>query len=65
VGIGLYSVRLAAPDTSGTNKVLFGFDVQGGLDINPRLFLDVKYHYISKYDGKFVGGFQVGLGGRF
>jgi hypothetical protein len=65
VGVGLYSVRLAAPDTSGTNKILFGFDVQGGIDINPRLFLDVKYHYISKYDGKFVGGFQVGVGGRF
>jgi hypothetical protein len=29
------------------------------------VFFDVKYHYISKYDGKFVGGFQVGVGGRF
>jgi len=65
VGVGLYDVRASLPDTSGKAKTLFGFDVEGGIDITPRVFFDVKYHYITKYDSKFVGGFQVSIGSRF
>ncbi|GAB4455904.1 MAG: hypothetical protein OHK0029_12850 [Armatimonadaceae bacterium] len=65
IGGGLYQTRVRAVDTSGENKWIPGGFVVAGVDLSPRLFGEIKYHYISRYDGKFVGGTQISAGIRF
>ena len=65
LGLGIYPTRLEGFGASGDNKNLFGGYVVVGLDLTPRIFLEGKYHYISKYDSKFVGGTVVSVGTRF
>ncbi|MES2463761.1 MAG: hypothetical protein V4671_24595 [Armatimonadota bacterium] len=64
-GFGLYVTKLNAPDTSGKVKGLLGGFLVVGLEGRSPLFGEVKYHNISKYDDKFVGGFQTTVGYRF
>lgn len=65
IGGGLYLTRVAASDTSGENKWIPGGFVVVGLDLTEKFFGELKYHYVNKYDGKFVGGTQVSIGLRF
>lgn len=65
LGVGIYATKLNAPDTSGQTKGLFGGFLVAGIEGRGPLFGEVKYHYISKYDNKFVGGFQTMVGYRF
>ena len=65
LGLGIYATKLSAPDTSGQTKGLFGGFLVAGIEGKGPLFGEVKYHYISKYDNKFVGGFQASVGFRF
>lgn len=64
-GIGLYSAHLDVADTSGRTKTLFGGLAVVGLNLSDRTFVEAKYHYISKYDTKFIGGLQFLVGARF
>lgn len=64
-GIGLYSAHLDVADTSGRTKTLFGGLATVGLNLSDRTFVEAKYHYISKYDTKFIGGLQFLVGARF
>ena len=64
-GVGLYSTRINGLGTDGKVKTLFGGFIVTGLDITRSNFVELKYHYISKYNDKFLGGFQLGLGTRF
>ncbi|MBC8102399.1 MAG: hypothetical protein H7Z41_07405 [Cytophagales bacterium] len=63
-GLGIYATKLNAPDTSGKTKGLLGGFVVAGIEGRGPLFGELKYHYISKYDDKFVGGFQATVGIR-
>ncbi|MDX1934869.1 MAG: hypothetical protein SFU56_19905 [Capsulimonadales bacterium] len=65
LGIGLYTVRMQFPGTDDRIKHLFGGLVTVGVDLTPTIFIDAKYHYISKYDNKFVGGTLLSVGTRF
>ncbi len=65
IGGGLYLTRVAATDTSGENKWIPGGFVVVGVDLTEKYFGELKYHYVNKYDGKFVGGAQVSVGLRF
>ncbi len=65
LGIGIYSVRMNYPGTDDRVKHLLGGLVTAGLDLTSTLFIDAKYHYISKYDNEFVGGAQLAVGVRF
>lgn len=64
-GIGIYATSLKLPDTSGETKNLFGGFIVVGMDLGQSVFVEGKYHYISKYDNKFIGGLQLSVGGRF
>jgi hypothetical protein len=64
-GLGVYVTKLNAPDTSGRVKGLLGGFVVVGIEGRGPLFGELKYHYVSKYDNKFVGGFQTAVGYRF
>jgi hypothetical protein len=64
-GLGIYATKLNTPDTSGQTKGLFGGFLVAGIEGRGPLFGEVKYHYISKYDNKFVGGLQTSVGFRF
>lgn len=64
-GIGLYSVDLDRPDTSGKTKTLFGLNAVAGIDLTKNWLIEAKYHYPFDYDNKFVGGFQIMAGYRF
>jgi hypothetical protein len=65
LGVGIYATKLNAPDTTGKVKGLLGGFLVAGLEARGPLFGEVKYHYVSKYDDKFVGGLQVTAGLRF
>lgn len=64
-GLGVYSTRLDAPDTTGRIKNLPGAFLVTGLDINEKLLVEVKYHILYRYDRKNVNGLQISLGRRF
>jgi hypothetical protein len=64
-GIGLYSVRLSLPDTDGSVKNMFGGFGVVGMDLGQSLLAEIKYHYLNKYDNKFLGGLLFQIGGRF
>ncbi len=65
LGLGIYPTRIQGFGTSGDNKNLFGGYGVIGIDVTPRFFAEAKYHYISKYDDKFVGGLLFAIGTRF
>lgn len=65
LGIGIYPTRIQGFGTSGQNKNLLGGYGVIGMEITPRIFAEAKYHYISKYDSKFVGGLIFAVGTRF
>ena len=65
LGLGIYPTRIEGFGTSSNNKNLFGGYIVLGLDVTPRIFVEGKYHYISKYDSKFVGGTVIAVGARF
>lgn len=64
-GGGVYNVRLSAPDTSGNDKFIPGGYIHAGIDFNSKYFFETKYHYIAKYDRKFIGGLMFSVGARF
>jgi hypothetical protein len=64
-GLGLYSARLNIAETSGNTKLLFGGSFVAGFNVGSSSFVEAKYHYISKYDQKFIGGVQFMVGTRF
>ena len=64
-GFGIYATKLNSPDTTGKVKGLLGGFLVAGIEGKGPLFGEVKYHYVSKYDDRFVGGFQTTLGYRF
>ena len=64
-GFGIYATKLNASDTSGKVKGLLGGFLVAGVDVGKSFFGEAKYHYISKYDNKFVGGLQTTIGYRF
>lgn len=64
-GLGVYSVDLNSPETSGERKTLFGINAVVGLDLGQNFLAEIKYHYPFDYDRKFVGGFQLMAGVRF
>lgn len=63
-GIGLYSIRLNTPETSGNTKVMPGAAFTFGLNLSSSTFIEAKYHYISHYEKQDVRGFQLFLGAR-
>jgi hypothetical protein len=65
LGAGIYNVRLSAPDTSGNDKFIPGGYVHAGIELNSKYFVEAKYHYLAKYDRKFVGGLLFSVGARF
>lgn len=65
LGLGIYATKLNLEGVSGDTKNLFGGFVSAGLDFSRGFFVEGKYHYISKYDDKFVGGLQITVGTRF
>jgi hypothetical protein len=65
VGVGIYETRLGLVDTSNRTKGLFGGFIVTGLDLTKTVFAEAKYHLISHYDNKNVGGFQLSAGLRF
>lgn len=65
-GIGLYNIKMELPGfTSNKDKYLFGLYGTVGLNLTKQTFAELKYHYPYKYDGQFVGGFQLMAGLRF
>ena len=65
LGVGLYSARLEREDTSDRVKNLLGGFGVVGLELSQSLFVEAKYHIISRYDSKNINGVQVSLGRRF
>jgi|GEM_PF-785287 hypothetical protein len=65
VGGGLYQTRVNLPDTSARNKWIPGGYAAVGVDLTRRIYLDLRYHYVARYDRKFVGGTQLSAGIRF
>lgn len=63
-GVGLYSVRLDTAETSGRNKTLFGGLIAAGINLSEKVFAEAKYHFVSRYDRKEVGGLQLMVGLR-
>ena len=61
-GLGIYVTQLKEDDTSHKVKGLFGGFLGVGMNTKGPLFGEVKYHWVSKYDQKYVGGFQVSVG---
>jgi hypothetical protein len=65
VGVGLYSTRLQAANTSNRVKNLLGGFVVVGMNLTPRYFVEGKYHLISRYDTHNINSAQLSLGVRF
>jgi hypothetical protein len=65
IGGGLYQVRASGPEVSGTNKILPGGYLNAGVDITEQFFFEGRYHYMARYDTKFIGGLELSAGYRF
>jgi hypothetical protein len=64
-GLGIYVTKVDLPDTSDQTKNIFGGFLVGGLNLQRNLFVEAKYHYLSRYDRKNINGLQITLGTRF
>lgn len=65
LGAGLYITRLRSDSTSGDTKNLFGGFAVVGLNLSTKLFVEAKYHLISRYQSENVSGIQATVGTRF
>ena len=65
LGIGIYNTRFPTSGGSDSSKNLFGGCAVFGLNVSNGVFVEGKFHLVSRYNDLDISGIQLAAGIRF